>query len=73
MSRSPLPSPFSLLRSPLHQAQRRQAAVDVPVLCVSGAGEKVVAQALRLGAKECIAKPTDFDALVERVTHYRGG
>ena len=56
----------------LLERERRQVAADVPVLCISGADEKVVSQALRLGAKECIPKPTDFDVLVERVAHYCG-
>ena len=57
----------------LLERERRQVAADVPVVCVSGANERVVAQAIRLGAKECIPKPADLDVLCDRVTHYCGG
>ena len=56
----------------LLERERRQVAADVPVVCVSGAGDQVIEQALRLGAKECISKPADFDALCERIAHYCG-
>ena len=54
----------------LAERERRKVQGDVPVVCVSAAGPDVVAQALRLGARECIEKPADFDHLCERVSHY---
>jgi DNA-binding response OmpR family regulator len=56
----------------LAERRRRHLADDVPVLCVSAGGEDIVARALRLGAKECINKPADFEHLCERVSHYCG-
>ena len=57
----------------IRHADAPRSGANVPVLCVSAAGEKVVSQALRLGAKECLAKPVDFDELCERVAHYCEG
>lgn len=54
----------------LAERQRRHVADDVPVLCVSAGGQELVEQALRLGADDCISKPTDLDELCERVAHY---
>jgi DNA-binding response OmpR family regulator len=54
----------------LVERDRQQVAAGVPVLCVSAAGEKMVSQALRLGAKECLTKPVDIDQLCERVAYY---
>lgn len=54
----------------LAERQRRQLADDVPVVCVSAAGPEMVAHAIRLGARECIHKPADFDELCDRVAHY---
>ena len=54
----------------LAERRRRQLAESVPVLCVSAAGREMTAHALRLGANECLSKPTDVDALCERVSHY---
>ena len=54
----------------LVERKRRGVAADVPVVCVSAGGAEMVAHALRLGAKECIHKPADFDQLCERVGHY---
>ena len=56
----------------LLERERRQIGADVPVICVSGAGEHVLAQALKLGAQECIPKPLDFEQLCERIAHYCG-
>jgi CheY-like chemotaxis protein len=56
----------------LAERRRRGICADVPVVCVSAAGEDVTAQALRLGARECLAKPTDFDHLCTKVTQYCG-
>ena len=49
--------------------RQRRAAGDTPVVCVSAAGPELVAEALRLGASECLHKPADVEdicALVER-------
>lgn len=56
----------------LIERERRQVAADVPVICVSGAADTIFERALSLGARECVRKPLDFDALSERVTHYCG-
>jgi len=57
----------------LAERRKRKLAETVPVLCVSAAGHSMVERALRLGAMECLNKPTDFDHLCERVAHYCGG
>lgn len=57
----------------LVERKRRQVAADVPVICVSGAGDTIVERALSLGARECLRKPLDFETLSARVTHYCGG
>ena len=54
----------------LSERSKRGVAADVPVVCVSAAGEEIVSRAMRLGAKECIHKPADIDHLCERVEHY---
>ena len=54
----------------LPERARRGIAERVPVVCVSAAGERMMTQALRLGATECIQKPTDFDQLCSRVSEY---
>lgn len=54
----------------LAERSRRQLAESVPVLCVSAAGREMTAHALRLGANECLPKPTDFDTLCQRVLHH---
>jgi len=54
----------------LVERKRRGVAANVPVLCLSAAGDQVVDRALGLGAKECLQKPVDFDELCERVAHY---
>ena len=54
----------------LTERRRRGVGADVPVICVSAAGEELFGQALRLGAKECIQKPADLEELCERVTQY---
>ena len=50
--------------------RERRLAVDVPVVCVSAAGREMVNHALRLGARECLHKPADFDELCECVARY---
>ena len=54
----------------LAERSRRGIAASVPVLCVSAAGREMTAHAMRLGANECIPKPTDVDTLCARVRHY---
>ena len=54
----------------LAERSRRGLAASVPVLCVSAAGREMTAHALRLGADECLPKPTDMDALCDKVRHY---
>ena len=52
----------------LVERTKRGVAADVPVLCVSAAPEPTLEAAKRLGATECLSKPTDLDDLCERVT-----
>ena len=54
----------------LEVRRQRPDIADVPVICVSAATPKMLADALRLGAQECLAKPTDLDELCERVHAY---
>ena len=54
----------------LKERARRGLPTDAPVLCVSAAGQALVSEALRLGARECLRKPADLDHLCERVAHY---
>lgn len=54
----------------LAERKRRNVGADVPVVCISAGGDEIIDEALRLGAKECIHKPADFDDLCERVSHY---
>jgi two-component system chemotaxis response regulator CheY len=54
----------------LAESRRRPDVARVPVICVSAAGAEMMAHALRLGARECLAKPTDFDQLCERVRRH---
>ena len=56
----------------LIERQRRGLCPDVPVVCVSAGGPEMLAHAVRLGARECVAKPTDFDNLCTKVTEYCG-
>jgi len=53
-------------------AERRRLGLgeDIPVVCVSASGKEMLQQALRLGAKECLQKPSDLDELFDRVEHY---
>ena len=57
----------------LVERSRRRICADVPVVCVSAAGADMAARALRLGARECLSKPTDVDALCTKVTQYCAG
>jgi CheY-like chemotaxis protein len=50
--------------------RRKRGLADVPVVCVSAGTEDLKKQALRLGARECLPKPTDFDDLCELVAQY---
>lgn len=56
----------------LAERRNRGLATDVPVLCVTAAGEDMTTHAMSLGARECLHKPADFDELCERVSHYCG-
>jgi DNA-binding response OmpR family regulator len=56
----------------LAERRRRGVATGVPVVCVSAGGEEIVAEAMRLGAQECVHKPADLTDLCERVEHYCG-
>ena len=51
----------------LAERRRRDLAMDVPVVCVTAAGAAMIANAIRLGARECLTKPTDIGALCEKV------
>lgn len=57
----------------LVERSRRGLAATVPVLCLSGADREMTAFALRLGAKECLPKPSDVDTLCDRISFYSGG
>lgn len=57
----------------LVERSRRGLAESVPVLCLSGADREMTTHALRLGAKECLPKPSDVDTLCDRISHYSGG
>ena len=54
----------------LTERRKRGVAPDVPVVCVSAGGDEIIAQAMRLGARECVHKPADLTELCERVEHY---
>ncbi|MBA2604259.1 MAG: response regulator [Acidobacteria bacterium] len=57
----------------LRERKRLAAAQSTPVICVSAAGPELVGEALRLGAVECLHKPTDFDELCHIVARYCPG
>ena len=57
----------------LEERRRRGMATDVPILCVSAGGQELMAQALELGANECIPKPVDLDALCDKVADHCSG
>lgn len=57
----------------LVERSRRGICADVPVVCISAAGTEMAAHALRLGARECLSKPTDIDSLCSKVTEYCEG
>jgi DNA-binding response OmpR family regulator len=54
----------------LAERRRRHLAEGTPVLCVSAASSAMRDGARRLGAAECLPKPTDFDQLADRVAHH---
>ena len=54
----------------LRERSSDPALREIPVLCVTAGGSEMVAHAKRLGARECLHKPTDFDELCELVTSY---
>ncbi|MBA3641045.1 MAG: response regulator [Chloroflexota bacterium] len=57
----------------LAERSRRGLAASVPVLCLSSADREMTAYAIRLGASECLQKPSDVDTLCDRISHYSGG
>ena len=54
----------------LAELRRHELGRKLPVVCVTAAGPEMTAQALRLGAQECLSKPTDLDDLCARVGEY---
>ena len=54
----------------LDERRSRKLHADVPVVCVSAGGPEMISRAIRLGAKECVSKPTDIDHLCQKVGHY---
>ncbi len=56
----------------LAERSRRGLAASVPVLCLSSADREMTAYAIRLGARECLPKPSDVDTLCDRISHYSG-
>ena len=56
----------------LVEMRRIGVGANVPVLCVSAAGDGVLARALQLGARECLHKPADVEELCSRVLRYCG-
>jgi DNA-binding response OmpR family regulator len=57
----------------LVERARRAVQPDVPVLCVSAAGDQLISRALQLGADDCLVKPADVDELCGRVAQYCAG
>jgi DNA-binding response OmpR family regulator len=54
----------------LAERRRLGLAEDVPVVCFTAGGREMRTHALRLGARECLRKPTDFDELCDRIRYY---
>jgi two-component system chemotaxis response regulator CheY len=54
----------------LEARRSRPEIADVPVICLSAAGPEMISDALRLGARGCLCKPTDFDKLYEMVRQH---
>jgi CheY-like chemotaxis protein len=48
-------------------------AIDVPVYCVSAAGQEMLNEARSRGATACIAKPVDLEQLCDLVAEVCGG
>jgi CheY-like chemotaxis protein len=57
----------------LDERRRRGVAPDVPVLCVSAAGDELMQAARAKGAADCIPKPVDFDDLCDVVARHCDG
>jgi DNA-binding response OmpR family regulator len=54
----------------LAERRRLRIAEGIPIICLSAAASDMLAQALLLGARECLQKPADFDQLCDRVEYY---
>jgi DNA-binding NtrC family response regulator len=54
----------------LKERHSQSLAPGVPVVCVTAGGDEMMAHARRLGATECLSKPTDFDDLCDLVGRY---
>jgi DNA-binding response OmpR family regulator len=54
----------------LSELRRHDWGRRIAVVCVTAAGPEMTEQALRLGARECIEKPADFDELCDLVRRH---
>jgi DNA-binding response OmpR family regulator len=54
----------------LAERQKRAIGERIPVVCVSAAGHDMMSMAERLGARDCVSKPIELDALVACVRSY---
>lgn len=50
--------------------ERDGIGADVPVICITAAGEELMAEARQLGAVACMEKPTNLDELCAMVGRY---
>lgn len=57
----------------LAERQRRAVGERIPVVCVSAAGREMLSMAERLGARDCVPKPIELEALVACVRSHCGG
>ena len=57
----------------LKERERDPEMRRIPVLCVTAGGREMIAHAKRLGACECLPKPTDFNELCALVEQYCSG
>lgn len=56
----------------LVERRRRGVCADVPVVCVSAGGPDMLSHAMKLGADDCLPKPTGLDELCAKVAQWCG-